>query len=112
MNRREFFKRFAAVPVAAALAPALVEELLPTRTIFLPPRGGWIEYNEVVTNTFELYGNHVAAHIADNSPIINLIIRRMNEAGAAWEDACARGFWEPEPPRSDGLTVGLATLLS
>lgn len=35
MNRRQFL-RFAVVPVAAAIA---LPEL--TRTIFLPPRGGW-----------------------------------------------------------------------
>ena len=39
MNRREFFQRFAAVPIAASL---VVPEL--TRTIFLPPRHGWQPY--------------------------------------------------------------------
>jgi len=36
MNRRQFFQRFAAVPIAASV---VIPEL--TRTIFLPPRDGW-----------------------------------------------------------------------
>lgn len=41
MNRRGFLQSFAAVPVAAALAPELLEALLPRKTIMLPARGGW-----------------------------------------------------------------------
>lgn len=41
MNRRGFLGLLAATPIAAVLAPDLVELLAPKRTIFLPPRGGW-----------------------------------------------------------------------
>lgn len=42
MNRRGFFRVLAAAPIAAVLAPDIAELLAPTRTIFLPPRGGWL----------------------------------------------------------------------
>lgn len=41
MNRRGFFGLFAAAAATAIAAPEL-ELLVPTRTIFLPPAGGWI----------------------------------------------------------------------
>jgi hypothetical protein len=41
MNRRNFLGLLGATPVIAT-APALLELLAPTRTIFLPPHGGWI----------------------------------------------------------------------
>jgi hypothetical protein len=41
VNRRQFLTRaLAAVPLVVAPA-AVVDLLLPKRTIFLPPRGGW-----------------------------------------------------------------------
>lgn len=36
MNRRDFLRSFSAVPIAAAFVAPM------TRTIFLPPRGGWV----------------------------------------------------------------------
>lgn len=36
INRRDFLTRFSALPIVAALVEPV------TRTIFLPPRGGWI----------------------------------------------------------------------
>ena len=45
MNRRDFLKRFSAVPIAATLVEPI------TRTIFLPPRGGW-----PVEEDINLYG--------------------------------------------------------
>lgn len=41
MNRRGFFSLFAAAAVAPIVVPEFVELLTPTRTIFLPPVGGW-----------------------------------------------------------------------
>lgn len=45
MNRRQFLQRFAAVPIAAALVEPV------TRTIFLPPRGGWRLSRYFTSNT-------------------------------------------------------------
>lgn len=45
MNRRQFLKAaIAGLPVLAAPA-ALLEAIEPKRTIFLPPRGGWLRYS-------------------------------------------------------------------
>lgn len=41
MNRRGFFGLLGAA-AATVIAPELAELLVPTRTIFLPPAGGWI----------------------------------------------------------------------
>lgn len=53
MNRRGFLSLIA--PAAAAL---IVPQLLvPKRTIFLPPRGGWSEFQEIrVDDVVYLYG--------------------------------------------------------
>jgi len=49
MTRRQFLTRaLAAVPVVMA-TPALIEALTPTRTIFLPPAGGWVTAEEEIS---------------------------------------------------------------
>lgn len=54
MNRRQFLTR-ALVGVPLVLAPVgLVEALAPKRTIFLPPRGGWLRHT--YTSTIEYAG--------------------------------------------------------
>ena len=42
MNRRGFFGLLASTPVALVAGAELAELLAPRRTIFLPPRGGWL----------------------------------------------------------------------
>lgn len=48
MNRRGFFGLFTA-GTAVAINPALAELLVPKRTIFLPPAGGWLGGNRLLT---------------------------------------------------------------
>lgn len=50
MNRRGFFGLLAAAAVVP-LVP-VPELLLPTRTIFLPPRCGWLGGNRLLTHKF------------------------------------------------------------
>lgn len=46
MNRRGFLSLFGATTAAAVIPSALVAELwAPSRTIFLPPTGGWAQGN-------------------------------------------------------------------
>lgn len=55
MNRRGFFRALAVGAVTGVVAtPALVELLTPKRTIFLPPRGGWILTDIPVTLNIEI----------------------------------------------------------
>lgn len=123
MNRRDFFKRFSAVPIAAALAPVLAEELLLkyrqaglSRTIFLPPRGGWswMGYNYSLTDgyyedvnlveiTRAAFVPKMVNEIYQSSPIMDLIIKRINEFEHS-ASAGILGLYDPHP-------VGLARLL-
>lgn len=67
MNRRQFLtSALASVPVIAAPA-ALLEALVPKRTIFLPPRGGWIGADSPMTATEVLMRR---AHMACNPPLV------------------------------------------
>lgn len=50
MNRRGFLSFLGAAAVVP-LVP-VPELLLPTRTIFLPPRGGWLGRNQLFTATY------------------------------------------------------------
>jgi hypothetical protein len=50
MNRRGFLKALGAGAVGVVATPAILEALAPTRSIFLPPRGGWL------VNRVEYYG--------------------------------------------------------
>lgn len=87
MNRRGFLKAFAGVPIAAALAPALLEELLPSRTIFLPPAGGWILGLEPMVATVSENGvladllrdtlRHYAGELARNVSDENVLLRHL-----------------------------------
>lgn len=43
MNRRGFLQGLVGAAAIAA-TPALAEALLPKRTVFLPPKGGWPQY--------------------------------------------------------------------
>jgi hypothetical protein len=52
MNRRGFLSLFGATTVAAAVPSALAELWTPSRTIFLPPTGGWIRGNQLLTVDF------------------------------------------------------------
>jgi hypothetical protein len=52
MNRRGFFKAlgFGAAAVAAGSIALLDEEIwTPSRTFFLPPAGGWVRGNQLLT---------------------------------------------------------------
>lgn len=61
MNRRGFLGLLASTPVAAVLAPDLVELLAPKRTIFLPPRGGWGWRDDILdVATSSVYSNVLA----------------------------------------------------
>jgi hypothetical protein len=56
ISRRNFLQRLATGAVVGIVAPAALAELLaPKRTIFLPPRGGWLAKLgfEWVTDTVE-----------------------------------------------------------
>jgi len=63
MNRRDFLKRFSAVPIAATLVEPI------TRTIFLPPRGGWPGALNQLLDSAKLvsYPRGVALHTASHS---------------------------------------------
>lgn len=50
MNRRGFFSLLGGAAVAAVIPSVVTEELwTPSRTIFLPPTGGWVRGNVLLT---------------------------------------------------------------
>lgn len=49
MNRRGFFSALAGAAAGVIVGPELAELLVPKRTIFLPPAGGWIGGNRLVS---------------------------------------------------------------
>lgn len=90
MNRRQFFGMTAAA-VAAAGLPALV---LPERTIFLPPRTGWLSkrFNTVLLPVAESVGLMI---VVVNNGATELIIKGM-------------GIEVIQRPRRNGLKDGEA----
>lgn len=79
MNRRLFLTRaLVAIPVIAAPA-ALLEALEPRRTIFLPPRSGWVVNG---ANQFRYWGQvHYVGYFHDHgqdSPGV------LNAGWSAW----------------------------
>lgn len=67
MNRRGFLGLLAATPVAAVLAPDLVELLTPTRAIFLPPRGGWLPSVQRYTYQTHALGFAITEEVAEDT---------------------------------------------
>lgn len=49
MNRRGFLGLFGAATVGAVASEQLLELLTPKRSIFLPPAGGWVTGNRLMT---------------------------------------------------------------
>ena len=75
LTRRQFLTRaLAAVPVVMA-TPALIEALTPTRTIFLPPAGGWLTANEEMSYIIRrAFVGKLVANIYNTSPLTRALL--------------------------------------
>lgn len=74
MNRRGFLRGALGAAVGVVAGAELVEALTPSRTIFLPPRGGWfsgldLAYGSDVTSLHTAIGRELDALAASREPI-------------------------------------------
>lgn len=121
LTRRGFLKRALGLSVGVVAGVDLAELLAPTRTIFLPPRGGWLlrwpdmapapdmmftrvgvvsQWEELAAVTRADFIPRMVTQIYDTSPLlIRLIERRMNEAHDSRLDLLARQIYGPTLPR-------------
>jgi hypothetical protein len=90
MNRRQFLKRaLCAAPLIVAPA-GLAELLAPSRTIFLPPRGGWLgPYTELAEITRKAFVPQLVVQVYKTSPLMVALMRphlAVHGVPVVWDD--------------------------
>lgn len=89
MNRRGFLKALGAGAVGVVATPAILEALAPTRSIFLPPPGGWFRAN--------LYGGKLHENLVQVGALRYPTPQEiLDEAERTFQEMCRNGGQDVE----------------